>query len=165
MCRYLLALILVATMSLTALAACGGESTQTTAPPAATGTTDAPQTTLAPTTTATQPPSYVTVDVQQTHERLEADPHAQIVDVREPGEWATTGVPVGSVLIPLGQLEQRALTELAKNRPVYVICNSGNRSRTGAEILIALGYGEVYNVDGGIQAWLRAGLPVEDYTQ
>jgi rhodanese-related sulfurtransferase len=110
-----------------------------------------------------RPASYVTVDVQETFKQLNANDSAQIVDVREPGEWATTGVPPGAVLIPLGQLEQSASEELAKDGPVYVICNSGNRSRTGASTLIKLGYAEVYNVEGGIQAWLRAGLPVERY--
>lgn len=107
--------------------------------------------------------TYATVNVEETIEQLNANDEAQIVDVREPNEWATTGVPPGAVLIPLGQLEQRAPQELVKDKPVYVICNSGNRSRTGASILIKLGYAEVYNVDGGIQAWLRAGLPVESY--
>ncbi len=107
--------------------------------------------------------SYVTVGVEETFDRLNAGEGAQIVDVREPSEWATTGVPPGAVLMPLGQLEQRASGELAKDKPVYVICNSGNRSRTGASTLVKLGYGEVYNVEGGIQAWLRADLPVEKY--
>lgn len=107
--------------------------------------------------------SYVTVDVQAAHEALSANAAAQIVDIREPSEWTATGVPVGAVLIPLGQLEQRAPEELAKDQPVYVLCNSGNRSRTGSELLLKLGYAEVYNVDGGIQDWLRAGLPVETY--
>lgn len=108
--------------------------------------------------------TYTTVDVLTTFDALKANRGAQLVDVREPNEWTATGVPVGSVLIPLGELEQRAPDGLAKDRPVYVICRSGNRSRTGSEILLKLGYTEVYNVDGGIQAWLKAGLPVETYT-
>lgn len=133
--------------------ACSGDAPSTTAPSA----------TAAPSTSDTQPATYVTVDVQQAFDALSTNTDAQIVDVREPSEWATTGVPVGAVLIPLGQLEQRASAELAKDRPVYVLCNSGNRSRTGSEILLKLGFTEVYNVAGGIQAWLRAGLAVEAY--
>ena len=106
----------------------------------------------------------MTVGVQEAHEALSANAAAQIVDIREPSEWTATGVPGGAVLIPLGQLEQRAPGELAKDQPVYVLCNSGNRGRTGSELLLKLGYAEVYNVDGGIQDWLRAGLPVETYT-
>ncbi len=115
------------------------------------------------TTSEATPVSYTTVEVQQAFDALAANKAAQIVDVREPSEWATTGVPVGAVLIPLGQLKQRAPAELAKDRPVYVICNSGNRSRTGSEILLELGYTDVFNVAGGIQAWLKAGLAVETY--
>jgi rhodanese-related sulfurtransferase len=104
----------------------------------------------------------VTVGVAEAFDRLSiADNGAQIVDVREPDEWAATGVPVGAVLISLGDLEEKAPSELAKDKPVHVICKSGNRSRTGSQILIDLGYPEVYNVDGGIQAWLAAGLPVQ----
>jgi len=108
------------------------------------------------------PSGYVTVDVNTAYQELSImNKETQIVDVREPDEWAATGVPVGAVLISLGELEARATDELAKDVPTYVICNSGNRSRTGSEILVGLGYTEVYNVDGGIQTWLAAGLPVE----
>ena len=75
----------------------------------------------------------------------------------------SSGVPQGAVLIPLGDLESRAASELAADRPAYVICRSGNRSRTGSDILVGLGFAEAYNVDGGVTAWLDAGLPVETY--
>jgi rhodanese-related sulfurtransferase len=107
--------------------------------------------------------AWVTVDVQTASDALSADAEAQIVDVREPEEWAETGVPEGAVLIPLGELESRAASELTADSPVYVICRSGNRSQTGSDILVGLGFPEVYNVDGGITAWLAAGLPVEAY--
>ncbi len=121
-----------------------------------------PATSAAVSTTATEP-TYTTVDVQTAYEQLSANEEAQLVDVREPAEWESTGVPQGALLIPLGEIEQRAPAELAKERPVYVICRSGNRSRTASQTLIGLGYTEVYNVDGGIQAWISAGLPVEPY--
>ena len=83
------------------------------------------------------------------------------MDVREPEEWAETGVPEGAVLIPLGDLEAQAAGGAAADQPVYVICRTGNRSQTGSDILVGLGFTEVYNVDGGITAWVDAGLPVE----
>jgi rhodanese-related sulfurtransferase len=103
------------------------------------------------------------VDVETASEALSADAEAQIVDVREPEEWAETGVPEGAVLIPLGDLESRAAAELSADAPVYVICRSGNRSQTGSDILVGLGFTEVYNVDGGFNAWSAAGLPAEAY--
>jgi rhodanese-related sulfurtransferase len=105
-------------------------------------------------------PAAATVDVKAAFEQLQADKQAQFVDVREPREWAATGVPKKAKRIPLGALSRRAPSELIKVRPVFVICNSGNRSRNGAKILMDLGYTQVFNVAGGMQAWLRAGLPV-----
>ncbi len=104
---------------------------------------------------------HTNVDVRTAYDKIKADKRAQLVDVREPSEWVATGVPRGAVLIPLGQVERRAPTELAPDRPVYVLCNSGNRSRRAADILVRLGFAEVYNVSGGIRAWLQAGLPVK----
>jgi rhodanese-related sulfurtransferase len=106
---------------------------------------------------------YATVDVRAAYGALSSDQDAQIVDVREPEEWAETDVPEGAVLIPLGDLESQAASKLAADRPVYVICRSGNRSRTASDILVGLGFTKVYNVDGGVIAWLDAGLPVETY--
>ncbi len=108
--------------------------------------------------------TYTTVSVTEAHDRLSQTPGALIVDVRQPEEWTATGVPVGARLIPLPDFEQRAPTELPKDQDIYVICNSGNRSRTASDMLIKLGYTRVFNVDGGIQAWLTAGLPTEAYT-
>ena len=123
--------------------------------------------TEAPATVESAPPGegsgWVTVDVETAHEALSSNEGAQLVDVREPEEWAETGIPQGAVLVPLGDLESRADSELAADRPVYVICRSGNRSQTGSDMLVGLGFAEVYNVDGGINAWLAAGLPVDTY--
>jgi len=176
-----LLIALVAT-GIAVLTACGSEApvpsssdttsgpSATTGPtgPAATATTVGGATTTTAGATTTTPPvteegGYVTVDVETAYEALVADETAQLVDVREPAEWAETGVPQGAYLIPLGELEQRAPSELEADRPVYVICRSGNRSRTGAAILVGLGFASVFNVDGGIKAWSSAGLPVEPY--
>ena len=107
--------------------------------------------------------TWQTVDVQTAYEALSSNADAQIVDVREPVEWAETGVPEGAALIPLGDLESAGASELATDQPVYVICRTGNRSQTGSDILVGLGFSQVYNVDGGITAWLDAGQPVETY--
>ena len=82
----------------------------------------------------------------------------QLLDVREAYEWATARVP-GSVHIPMGQIPSR-LTELDRGRPVAVICRSGNRSATVADYLARAGF-DAHNVDGGLQQWARAGLPVQ----
>ncbi|MBI5961050.1 MAG: rhodanese-like domain-containing protein [Chloroflexi bacterium] len=108
--------------------------------------------------------TYTTVQVQEAYDRLNGNENALIVDVRQPEEWATTGIPVGAELISLPDVQARAANELPKDKEIFVICNSGNRSREASDILIGLGYEKVVNVDGGIQAWLKAELPVETYT-
>lgn len=141
-------LLMLLTVIAVALAACGGEDSATTG--------QSPAEDAAPGT-------YTTVDVQQAHAALSANPDAIMVDVRTEQEWATTGVPRGAALITLDDIRQRA-GELPKNEPVYLICNSGNRSQVAAQTLVELGFTSVYNVAGGIQAWLRADLPTEVYT-
>ena len=83
---------------------------------------------------------------------------AALVDVRTPQEYAEVRVP-GAVLMPLDQFSAR-LSELDKERPLYVICRSGHRSAAVCDALEPLGYDAV-NVAGGTIAWIRAGLPYE----
>jgi phage shock protein E len=108
--------------------------------------------------------AYTTLNVEDAYDRFSQANGAVIVDVRNPDEWATTGIPPGAALIPLPEFEQRGPAELPKDQEIFVICNSGNRSRTASQILIEAGYTDVINIDGGIQEWLQAGLPTEAYT-
>ena len=143
--------VLLAVLILTLAAALAGCSSQGTESPAGTEPAGGGGT------------GWTTVDVQTAYDAVSAGDGAQLVDVREPEEWAETGIPEGAVLIPLGDLESRAASELTSDKPVYVICRSGNRSQTGSDILAGLGFTQVYNVEGGIHAWQAAGLPVEAY--
>lgn len=83
-----------------------------------------------------------------------------VLDVREDGEYAEAHV-AGSKLIPLGQLAQR-LQELGtdKTKPVVLICRSGRRSAQALTILEQAGFSAASNVEGGMIAWQKAGLPV-----
>lgn len=85
--------------------------------------------------------------------------YAQFVDVRTPEEYAA-GHPARAINIPLGELPGR-LDRLEKNEPVYVICQTGRRSKEASEILVKNGYPWVFNVSGGMNAWKAAGLPTE----
>jgi glyoxylase-like metal-dependent hydrolase (beta-lactamase superfamily II)/rhodanese-related sulfurtransferase len=82
-----------------------------------------------------------------------------VVDVREPWEFRKGHVP-GAMLIPLGQLPSR-LSELDSEKPVAVICASGNRSQSAAALLGQKGFKTVYNVSGGTGAWMHSGLELE----
>jgi len=77
----------------------------------------------------------------------------RILDVREPWELEICRFP-GSLDIPLGMLPAR-LGELPGDIPVIVVCHHGMRSRQAAMWLRAKGFGNVVNLDGGIDAWAR----------
>ena len=85
------------------------------------------------------------------------DAGAFMLDVREQSEWDEMHMP-GATLIPLGQLASR-LSEVPKDKPVVVVCRSGNRSQQGRDILAANGFGSVTSMAGGMKAWSSTGLP------
>lgn len=80
----------------------------------------------------------------------------QILDVREDFEVAEGMIP-GTIHIPMGQLGSR-LGDLDKDRPIIVVCRSGNRSAAVADALNQAGY-TADTMAGGMIAWQRAGLP------
>ena len=82
---------------------------------------------------------------------------AFVLDVREPAEYVTGHVP-GAVLAPMSRITT-ALGPVPRDRVVHVICQSGNRSRSMADLLTSLGYDAV-SVEGGTAAWVAAGGPV-----
>jgi rhodanese-related sulfurtransferase len=81
-----------------------------------------------------------------------------VVDVREPMEYVAGHVP-GALLIPMGQLASR-MGELEKDKPVFVICASGNRSLAMTDLLNGNGF-DAKSVASGTKGWVRSGRPVE----
>lgn len=90
--------------------------------------------------------------------RLINDTQAIVLDVRASGEFETGHLP-GARNIALAELERR-MTELPEGRPVIVCCNSGMSSAKAAAALRKSGRQEVFNLDGGLNAWRQAGLPI-----
>ncbi|MFO1197889.1 MAG: rhodanese-like domain-containing protein [Burkholderiaceae bacterium] len=90
--------------------------------------------------------------------RLINDTHAIILDVREPAEFGAGHLP-NARNIPLGELGKRA-SELPAGKPVLICCATGARSGKAASVLKAAGREQVFNLDGGLQSWRQAGLPV-----
>lgn len=85
--------------------------------------------------------------------RLAAGDALEILDVREPHEWAIARID-GARLIPLASLESR-LTELSQDREIVVHCKVGGRSAQAVRRLRAAGFKRVWNLAGGIQRWSR----------
>ncbi len=85
---------------------------------------------------------------------------ATIVDVRDAAEFATGHLPEAKN-IPLNELSER-VGELAKfkAKSVVVVCKTGARASSAAAKLAKAGFTDVVNLDGGIAAWQKAGLPL-----
>src|SRR5690348_3153523 len=80
------------------------------------------------------------------------DKNKQFVDVRTLGEFKGNHIK-GFKNIPLQQLAQKAEKELSKEKEVVVICQSGMRSQNASKVLKKLGFTNVTNVKGGMNAW------------
>jgi rhodanese-related sulfurtransferase len=80
-----------------------------------------------------------------------------LLDVRQPEEYRSGHIP-GAKLIPLNQLHTR-INELPRTQEIICVCRSGNRSMSASRQLSSAGY-KVANLQGGMIAWSRSGLPV-----
>lgn len=103
----------------------------------------------------------VECNVNELKMRLQSG-ECSLIDVREYPEYAG-GRVAGAKLIPLGDVEKR-YKEIDRSQPVYLMCRSGKRGGEAQRKLSALGFADVKNVSGGIEAWKVAGLPVEKDT-
>ena len=104
-------------------------------------------------------PDIPTVDPVEADRRLREDPDGPLlIDVREPDEFLSGRAP-GAALMPTSTFLLK-IAELPRDRPLLVICRSGNRSAAVTGYLLREGWPDVTNVGGGMLAWERAGLPV-----
>jgi rhodanese-related sulfurtransferase len=90
-----------------------------------------------------------------------------VIDVRDGGEIASSGKAAGALHVPLAALKMRCdptspecLAELSVEKPVALYCASGARSQMAAQMLVSMGYAEVYNI-GGLYDWHAAGGALE----
>jgi len=97
-----------------------------------------------------------TVSAAELHDRQE---RFVVLDVREPHEWKTEGMIEGAERVFFGDVAAKA-EGLNRNKRYAVMCSVGNRGSVAASVLQRLGFGEVYNVLGGMTAWKNLGYPV-----
>ncbi len=107
-----------------------------------------------------------TMTPQAAAERVAAG-NAVLVDVREPAEWADSGVAKPAVLLSLSDLrgdraQWKKFLEQNKDKELILYCRSGNRSGIAAGILAKEGF-KTANA-GGFKEWVGAGLPVRQVT-
>jgi len=84
---------------------------------------------------------------------------AQLVDVREPYEREAGRIPDDSAHIELDRLTDEA-DSIDRDRPVVFYCRTGQRSAMAAQAFAAAGW-DAHNLDGGLQAWVADGQPIE----
>lgn len=85
---------------------------------------------------------------------------ARIVDVRESGEFADGHLP-DALNIPVAKLTERiGELEKFKDKPLIFCCASGMRSNKACAELKKQGFTKLYNLSGGVDAWVGAGYPI-----
>lgn len=103
---------------------------------------------------------FYRVDVAEAKEMVR-DPAVAVIDVRDPHEYQAGHVP-DATLIPVNSVFARR-EELPKDGKILFVCKMGSRSALAAEMAAAAGLPaeRLYNLDGGTDAWVKAGEPVE----
>jgi rhodanese-related sulfurtransferase len=110
--------------------------------------------------TTVQLPTSITP--HELNRRRQEDGALELLDVRTPGEYASVHVP-GTTLVPLDQLDAAAYLDRRGpgDKPIYLFCQSGDRACRAMEQFQRAGFRNCVLVEGGIEAWMNAGLPVQ----
>ena len=93
------------------------------------------------------------ITVQELKARMDAGEKLNLIDCREPQEYAEFNI--GAKLIPLGQIQSMQIDELEdlRNEEVIIHCRSGQRSMMACMFLEQMGFTNTCNVTGGMNAW------------
>lgn len=102
------------------------------------------------------------ISVMDLKSRMDVPSDGWLVDVRSADEYRNLHAPNVKCVIPHTEVVT-SLDRLPTDRdtPIYLICRSGNRSGKVARQLTDLGFSEVFNVAGGMLAWVDFGFPTE----
>ena len=93
------------------------------------------------------------ISAEELKKRLEAGEKLNLIDVREPHEYAEFNI--GAKLIPLGRIQTMQIDEIEdlKEQEVIIHCRSGQRSMVACLFLETLGFKNTKNLTGGVLAW------------
>ena len=92
-------------------------------------------------------------------EKISQITDAVVIDVRTPKEFSRGHLAHALNYDWNGHAFQQQITHLDKAKPVFVYCRSGGRSSAAAESMRQQGFQRVYELNGGIIKWRKAGLP------
>ncbi len=108
---------------------------------------------------------------QEAQQRLDQDPGALVVDVRDAEDIPSTGLAARGLNVSLGMLPVKADQELPeewrdsrlqdRSRQIIVTCQTGENAARGGKLLKEMGFTNVSYMEGGMEAWNAARLPTE----
>ena len=101
---------------------------------------------------------FARITVEEGKEMMSSNDVA-VIDVREPHEYNAGHVP-NAKLIPVATVFARK-DELPRDKDVIFVCGVGQRSALACEMAAAAGLSRLFNLEGGTEAWIKAGNPVE----
>ena len=102
------------------------------------------------------------VTVDETKQRLRANPKAKLIDVREDNEWQASHA-AGAEHLGKGIIERDIeATVPDKTTELILYCGGGFRSALAADVLQTMGYTNVFSMAGGWKAWKDSGGEVEE---
>ncbi len=104
-------------------------------------------------------PVFRTISAGEAAELIRNRKDLQVIDVRTPQERKQFRI-ADSRLVPVGDVI-RGVFKADPNKPLMLVCAVGGRSYVAGKVMFGRGYREIYNLDGGIESWRRAGLPLE----
>jgi len=106
-------------------------------------------------------PDYQEISIDDYRQRFaDGGEDYMLVDVRMDDEFEDGHLP-GAINIPLPEIQSR-LDEIPTDKPIVMVCRTGNRSDVSSMILSKAGYPEVYNLLGGTKDWAERGFPIEE---
>lgn len=91
---------------------------------------------------------------------VQHEPRVRLLDVRTAGEYESVHIG-GAYNVPLDTLSEHSREiQASVQDPIVLVCQSGQRARRAEEALRAAGLENLHVLDGGVNAWIAAGLPV-----
>jgi rhodanese-related sulfurtransferase len=111
------------------------------------------------------------ISAEAAHRQLSKDSEVLLIDVRDAADVPSSGVPASGANISLGMLPVRADLELPedwrdarlqdRSRQIITTCPLGPNGARGAKLLKDMGFTNVCYMEGGMEAWNKAGLPTD----
>jgi len=111
------------------------------------------------------------ISAEEVQQRMQQDPNALLVDVRDAADISSTGLVPGGLNISLGMLPVKADLELPeqlrepglqdRSRQIITTCQLGPNAARGAKLLKDMGFTNIAYMEGGMMAWKAADLPTE----